>query len=138
MRTFTDDELQQWLEEGHTTPPGDAPAEAEAELQAYAQLFSELSAPPPGSLPPGFATRITAQVMQQEVSRSDRKLFTGIAAMLLLVAGAAIVYVLGMNASFSNSWLGALPRLKWPLLFGVMVLAMVQVLDRKLVGRVSR
>ncbi len=135
MKAFTDEEIQQWLEEGILPQEEKLSAEDEQNLQAYSQLFTSLATAPSQGLPADFAREVSTSIQLQQAKTNDRKLFIGIAAILLVMLALVIMYACS-NPHFSPQWINLLLKLKWPLLFGLVVLGCIQVLDKKLLKSV--
>ena len=136
MKDMNDDELQAWLEsqfQAGEKPPG--PETEEDAVQLYRQIFEELSTKPPASLSYGFSSAVVRKIQQKEVIRKERRAYVVFGCCLLLMP----LVALAMQAVFRNTDLAqtfrAINAIKFPALFVVLLLSLIQWADYRFVKR---
>ncbi|GAB3935928.1 hypothetical protein [Larkinella terrae] len=136
MNESNDDELQEWLDALNRS--GRKPAEAEPQDEAvrlYQQLFEELSVEPSLGLSYGFSASVVRQIQLKEARRQERQALVWMGLCLLLLPLA----VLGMQAVYRVDDLiatfRALDVIKFPALFVIVLLSLIQWADRRFVRR---
>ena len=134
MKPWSDDELQAWLE--HPNRPGEKPPESEGEtVRMYRQLFDELASEPPLDVRYGFSARVVLTLQKAEVARRERRAYGLLGLCLLLMP----LVALGWQAVFQfrdfSATVQALDAIKYPALFVLFLLALIQWADRRFVKR---
>jgi hypothetical protein len=133
-RTWSDEELQQFLEDGVNDINDISPA-SEEELQTYRLLFDslkEMRAETAVPLRPGFASRVTKKIVRKKWAEDI--LFYTLAA-FITIAGAAVIYGLLLvidrenavkfSLNFAEYW--------WVFVFALIAVLSIQWLDQRLV-----
>ncbi|GAB3900189.1 hypothetical protein GCM10028803_22610 [Larkinella knui] len=135
MKEENDDELQAWLDEQNRLGQKPLSPETDEKLRLYQQIFDELSTEPPVGLSYGFSAAVVRQIQKSDVVRRERRAYAVLGFCLLLMPLAA----LAMQAVFRNPDLmetfRALDVVKFPALFILLLLVLIQWADRRFVKR---
>lgn len=123
MKKLTDNEIQQLLDEGRSSSPGD-----DRELKIYQALYSALRQEPKSGLSYGFAAKVTAEVRVLKEIRRSYKVYVGVFGIGLTLL--ALVYW-GLSLS-QQPYALLLLKYKWMILFGLAVMMTVRYLDHRL------
>ena len=110
--------------------PSDA---TEKDVRIYRALYTSLSTPPPSGLPADFAQRVAMRAMPQKAPEVRPEYFASTAlwiTLALLFSVAATYYV---QAELFEQLVQQVIRTKEIMLFGVLILALIQLSDHWLV-----
>ena len=127
MNNLEDDKLQQLIEEGKLTK---AEIDTNPSAKLYTSVFKALETTPDDALAPGFSNRVLQKIQAREDKSSWYDLLPIVlisAAFLLFLT--IVLLILGTNLQFFNS----LGQFKGYLFIGVIMILLIQLLDKKLV-----
>ncbi|WP_128546878.1 hypothetical protein [Larkinella soli] len=134
LENRSDEEWQAWFEGLNGTPPF-APDPDDESFRLYRQLFDALATEPATGLSYGFSARVVRRIQEQDLARQERRAYGYVAAGILLMIGAA----LGLQAIFGRDdfreTLRAVFHYRYPVLFALGLLMLIQWADRRLVKR---
>jgi hypothetical protein len=136
MKEMNDEELQAWLDAqfrvGSKLPEPETDDEA---VRLYEQIFRELSVKPDVDLSYGFSAAVVRQIQQKEAAAKERKAYILFAVCLLLMPLVALAFQAVFRIDDLKETLHALGYIKFPALFVILLLAMIQWADRRFVKR---
>ena len=125
MKESDDDEFQKMLE-GNLNPKSQFDDDPE-DLKVYSRLFDELSKEPEVKLSYSFSANVIRKIKYKQHRRSDLRL-------AIFVGSLIIIGVIGFaNSTYFKEALPAMSGSKWMIFAGLLVLAVIQFLDQKLV-----
>jgi hypothetical protein len=134
MKKFTDEEIQDWLDNG-ILPTGETMPPSGEEIERYQQLYRQLAQEPPVTLPVDFSLKVLAALPPVK-RKSNEKVFS------LLLAACFIAAVVGMgwwmfsnNPEMIDSLLSVLAKFKWIAVFSIVMILLFQYADVRLVKR---
>lgn len=124
----SDEEIQKMLEKRSSILPHEESIDDDQQdLKIYSRLFDELSQTPEVKLTYSFSANVIRKIRQQKQRRSEIRL-------TLLVIVFVITGLVGLAGSaYFNEILPAIANSKWLIFAGLLVLAVVQFLDQKLI-----
>ena len=122
MRELNDDDLQKMIENGLPEQ-----SDGNDDLKIYSRLFEELNREPEVKLSYSFSANVIRKIRYQEQRKSDFRL--GILVGVITIIG---LLVFG-NSIYFREALPAISGSKWVILAGLLILAIIQFLDQKLV-----
>ena len=132
MKKLTDEEIQQLLDSKSYTP---ASLDLNEDAKLYKLVFEELNKEPDFTLPEDFSFSVTEKIWQQSNRYSfitpNVILFVSILAALLISTG-TMAYI---NPAMLMNALAVGIQFKWIILFGLAILALVEIGDKLLVRR---
>lgn len=138
MKVWSDEEIQKMLEQGESWNDTDLSAAQKEDLEAYKMLFEDLKREPAGNLPYNFSKNVVLQLQNQTNRTSNFKFY--LLLVILLVAGSAMFYLLLLynDDQIIPPIFHAIISYKWPLLFCLSSVFIIQYLDYKLVKETNR
>lgn len=123
----SDEEIQKMLENRRSILPVEESMDEREELKIYSRLFEELTKAPEEKLSFSFSANVVRTISRQKQRRSDITLG-------LLVAVLVVTGLVGFASSaYFKEVLPAIAGSKWIIFAGLLLLAIVQFLDQKLV-----
>lgn len=123
----SDEEIQKMLEKRRSILTREEFAEDQEDLKIYSRLFDALITAPEVKLSYSFSANVVRKIRQQKQRRSEIKLILLVAA--LVTAGLAGF----VSSAYFKEVLPAIANSKWIIFAGLLVLAIVQFLDQKLI-----
>jgi hypothetical protein len=133
MKKLTDEEIQKLLDSKSATIPSDLAGEA----KLYELVFAELNKEPDFRLPEDFSYKVTGKIWQQN---SEEKRVTPNLLLVISIVSALLIstgVMLYLNNTVITNLVTLLLDYKWIVLFGLIILALVEACDRLLVRRRS-
>lgn len=136
MKVWSDEDIQRLLEQETSVDDTDLSADQKEDLDAYKMLFAELKREPAGSLPYNFSKNVVLQLQNQTKPTSNFKFY--ILLVILLIVGSAMFYLLLLynDDQIISPIFQTIISYKWPLLFCLISIFIVQYLDEKLVKHI--
>jgi hypothetical protein len=131
MKPLSDEEIQAMVEALHRT--GESPVDDDESTKLYKQLFDELATEPPVDLPLGFSKNVVRLIQQQQAARHQKKAYLVFGFVSLLMLGVAFTFQALQSANDSAETRQALSHIKWPVLFLVALVSLIQWADHRFV-----
>ncbi|MGA0556635.1 hypothetical protein ACO2Q8_08290 [Larkinella sp. VNQ87] len=125
-------QLEQQFRQRKRPPRPQTGAETE---KLYHQLFEALSDELPGGLPYGFSAKVIRHIQRQNVICWERRAYGLIALCLLLVPLAALAMQAVFRPDDLSKTLRALNSVKGLVLFGLLLMGLIQWADRRFVKK---
>ncbi|MEB0280815.1 MULTISPECIES: hypothetical protein [unclassified Mucilaginibacter] len=135
MKKLTDEQIQALLESG-LNPADDISDSSEKEqMDSYQSLFKKLKTEPEQGLPFNFAAKVTGQLKLKLKKRSDIRF--NLLAALGIIAGLFAAYgILTMvDNDAGNTFLLAILKFKWLLIFCSFILLSTLMFDQRIVEK---
>lgn len=131
MNHLSDQEIQAMVDAMRQA--GNTPQNEDESFQTYEQLFDELTAEPPLDLSYGFSRKVIHQIQQQETARYQTKAYVVFGLTLAFILSLAFGFQAVRSANdFAATW-EALAHIKWPVLFIVVLVGLIQWADYRFV-----
>ncbi len=130
MKKLSDEQIQKMLEEQFdfdASPTGDH--EKQADLKAYQLLFEALDHTPHYQLPDNFADQVALQATRKQESN---EVFRQVMILAACIAGGIIISIGAMywlDMAFLKNLMLLMGKIKWLLLFCLIILVFVQTCD---------
>ena len=130
MKKYTDEEIQEWLENG-MLPEGKSEPPAREDIALYQQLFQLLGQEPSVTLPADFSSRVVAS-LQPARRKSGEAVFNYLMAACIVLFFTGMFFILAfMNNDTINQLFGVLVKYKWVCLFGITFIVLLNFFDQK-------
>ncbi|WP_338876521.1 hypothetical protein WBJ53_12815 [Spirosoma sp. SC4-14] len=139
MDKRTDSQLQEWLDKQvRAKQRTESLNESDEDFLLYKRLFTELSNEPAHSLSHSFAPNVIRQIQQRSLARREARLFLfyGLGLSLTLILTGSILFAAQNEALTALQQ--AFSRLGIPILFGLLLVALIQGADYYLLNRVRK
>lgn len=104
----------------------------DAETRAYVHVFSALDKEPPLKLPLHFANNVINHILAARARKSERRdfLWLGVGLFGFIIAAIITILVTGFRLDFGR--LGFLDNYRWLVVFGGLLIAIMQWMDKKI------
>lgn len=123
----SDEEIQKMLESRRSIHRSEVSGDEQEDLKIYSRLFEELIKTPDENLSYSFSANVVRKIRQEKQRRSEVNL-------TILVAALITTGLVGFASSpYFDEVLPAIEGSKWIIFASLLVLAVVQFLDQKLI-----
>jgi hypothetical protein len=130
MKQYTDEEMQEWLDNG-VLPAGATEPPAGEAIARYQQLYNALALESPVGLPADFSLRVLAALPPEESPAAERSFHYWVVAVFVLVVAGVLVW-LGFASIETADLLTELLEYKWMALFSLVAILLFQLADWRL------
>ncbi len=129
MKKLTDEEIQKLLDEQAVS------SFDSIDMKTYQLLFEALEEAPSEGLPMGFADQVVREAAHISLKRQIRYYWLLIGASILIALSASMAIIFFYQQPSAIKILAWLAEARWIILFGLLMFALVQVADYRLVNR---
>jgi hypothetical protein len=134
MKKFTDEEIQEWLDNG-ILPAGETIPPSGEEIEQYQQLYRQLAQEPPVALPADFSLKVLAALPPVKHNSNEKMVPMLLAACFIAAVVGMGGWLFGNNAEMFIPLLSVLAKYKWIAVFSIVVIVLFQYVDVRLVKR---
>ncbi|MDN5200631.1 hypothetical protein QQ008_04640 [Fulvivirgaceae bacterium BMA10] len=132
MNDKKEQRIQQLLDQGDFEAISKLSEEEKEEAGLYEFIYKGLEAEPEFTLSTDFADTVVAKANSKNSTWREISPFVLIILGVLLIASGAIWYF-DVNIKVELGFFSGLWKLRWPIIFGVMAVALIQLADKTLI-----